>query len=38
MDEDSRTLEIQAESQGVLENIMKWKFKEMLPAVGEALG
>jgi len=32
------SVEIQAESQVVLENIMKWKFQEMLPAVGEALG
>lgn len=32
------TVEIQAEFQVVLESIMKWKFKEMLPAVGEALG
>jgi hypothetical protein len=38
MDKDSRTLKIQVESQVVLENIIKWKFQETLPAVGEALG
>jgi len=32
------TVKIQAESQVVLENIMNWKFQEMLPVVGEALG
>ena len=32
------TVEILAESRVVLENIMKWKFQETLPAVGEALG
>jgi len=31
-------VEIQAESQVVLEDIMKWKFQETLPTVGEALG
>jgi len=31
-------VEIQAESQVVLEDILKWKFQETLPAVGEALG
>jgi hypothetical protein len=32
------TVEIQAEAQVVLESIVKWKFQEKLPAVGEALG
>jgi len=31
-------VENEAESQLVLENIMKWKFQETLPTVGEALG
>jgi hypothetical protein len=31
-------MEIQAESQVMLENIMKWKFQGTLLAVGKALG